>query len=156
MIIRSTVLPSTIETCRRRNIFLRSRSSATATARAKSTLTTSAALTVVEARLELSRSTTLFATLLATTVAALALATGSTTAAWTTLLLAITAQHAARRRVRALLLDVGLGHDFGGEVEPFTEIVEAFWGEGVVVPLPGELGLEVALGGEGLAGLDDL
>lgn len=56
----------------------------------------------------------------------------------------------------ALLLDVGLGDDLGGEVEPLAEVVETFGGQGVVVPLPGELGLEVAAGGQGLAGLDDL
>jgi len=38
--------------------------------------------------------------------------------------------------VRALLLDVCSGHDFGGEVEPFAEVVETLRGEGVVVPLP--------------------
>lgn len=58
--------------------------------------------------------------------------------------------------MRALLLDVRLGHDLSGEMEPFAEVVEALGGEGVVVPLPAELGLEVAAGGEGLAGFDDL
>jgi hypothetical protein len=58
--------------------------------------------------------------------------------------------------VAALLLDVGLGNDLGWEVEPLAEVVEALWGEGVVVPLPRELGLEVAARGQGLAGLDDL
>jgi hypothetical protein len=58
--------------------------------------------------------------------------------------------------VRTLLLDVGCRHDLGGYVEPFSEVVEAFRGEGVVVPLPGELGFEVAAGGQGLACFDDL
>jgi hypothetical protein len=58
--------------------------------------------------------------------------------------------------VAALLLDVGLGNDLGWEVEPLAEVVEALWGEGVVVPLPRELGLEVAARGQGLAGLGDL
>jgi hypothetical protein len=58
--------------------------------------------------------------------------------------------------VRALLLDVCLGHNLGGEVQPFTEVLETLWGEGVVVPLPGELGLDVAAGVEGLESLDDL
>ena len=58
--------------------------------------------------------------------------------------------------MRALLLDVGLGNDLGWEVEPFTEVVETLGGQGVVVPLPRELGLEVAAGGERLASLDDL
>lgn len=46
--------------------------------------------------------------------------------------------------------------DLSGQVEPFAKVVESLGGEGVVVPLPGELGLEVATRGEGLAGLDDL
>ena len=58
--------------------------------------------------------------------------------------------------MRALLLDVGLGNDLGREVEPLAEVVKTLRGEGVVVPLPGELGLEVAAGGQGLASLDDL
>lgn len=58
--------------------------------------------------------------------------------------------------MRALLLDVGLGNDVGGKVQPLAEVVETLRGEGVVVPLPGELGLEVTAGSEGLAGLDDL
>ena len=55
-----------------------------------------------------------------------------------------------------LLLDVRLGHDLGGQVQPLAEVVEALGGEGVVVPLPAELGLEEAARGEGLAGLDDV
>lgn len=58
--------------------------------------------------------------------------------------------------MRALLLDVGLGDDLGREVEPLAEVVKTLGGEGVVVPLPGELGLEVATGGQGLASLNDL
>ena len=70
--------------------------------------------------------------------------------------LALVTTHAARGSVRTLLLDVRLGDDLGGEVKPFAQVVEALGGQGVVVPLPGELGLEVAAGGEGLAGFDDL
>jgi hypothetical protein len=33
--------------------------------------------------------------------------------------------------VGALLLDVGLGNDLGGEVEPLAEVVEALGGEAV-------------------------
>jgi hypothetical protein len=58
--------------------------------------------------------------------------------------------------MRALLLDMGRGDDLGGQVEPFAEIIETFWCEGIVVVLPGELSLEVATGGQGLAGFDDL
>lgn len=58
--------------------------------------------------------------------------------------------------MRALLLDVRGWDDLRGQVEPFAEVVESLGGEGVVVPLPGELGLEVAARREGLACLDDL
>ena len=37
-----------------------------------------------------------------------------------------------------------------------SEVVQTLGGEGVVVPLPRELGLDVTLGGQGLHGLDDL
>lgn len=55
-----------------------------------------------------------------------------------------------------LLLDVSRGDNLGGQVKPFAEVVEALGGQGVVVVLPGELSLEVAARGEGLASLDDL
>jgi len=55
-----------------------------------------------------------------------------------------------------LLLDVRLGHDLGGQVQPLAKVVEALGREGVVVPLPAELGLEEAARGERLAGLDDV
>ena len=58
--------------------------------------------------------------------------------------------------MRTLLLDVGGGHDLSGEMEPFAEVVETLGGEGVVVVLPREAGLDVAAGVEGLEGLDDL
>ena len=41
-------------------------------------------------------------------------------------------------------------------MQPFAQVVEPFGSEGVVVVLPGELGLEVGARGEGLAGFDDL
>jgi hypothetical protein len=50
---------------------------------------------------------------------------------------------------------VGLGNNLGGNVEVFSEVGETLVGEGVVVPLPRELGLDESLGGEGLHGLDD-
>lgn len=56
----------------------------------------------------------------------------------------------------ALLLDVGSGDNLSRDVQPLAEVVEALGGEGVVVVLPGELGLEVAAGSQGLASLDDL
>ena len=46
--------------------------------------------------------------------------------------------------MRALLLDVSCGNDLGWEVEPFAKVVETLWRKGIVVPLPGKLGLEVA------------
>jgi len=58
--------------------------------------------------------------------------------------------------VGALLFDVGGGDDLGGKMEPFAKIVEAFGSEGVVVPLPGELSLQVAAGGERLTRFDNL
>ncbi len=41
-------------------------------------------------------------------------------------------------------------------MKPFSEVVETFRCERVVIPLPGELGFEVAARGQGLAGFDDL
>ncbi len=56
----------------------------------------------------------------------------------------------------SLLLDVSRGDDLSRQVQPFAQVVEALGGEGIVVVLPGELGLDVATGGEGLQGFDDL
>lgn len=58
--------------------------------------------------------------------------------------------------MRPLLLDVGSRDDLGREVKPLPEVVEALGGQGVVVVLPRELGLDVAARGQGLAGLDDI
>lgn len=133
-----TALPTTI-------VLLRRRGSTTATAEA----------TTGELGVEATRGTTLLLlAILTAAVATLAVATGATTS--TTTALAVTTEHAARGSVRALLLDVGLGDDLGGEVQPLAEVVKTLGGEGVVVPLPGELGLEVAAGSQGLASLDDL
>lgn len=55
-----------------------------------------------------------------------------------------------------LLLDVGSWDNLGWEMEPLAQVVEALWGEGVVVVLPRELGLDVTTGGKRLAGLDDV
>ena len=55
----------------------------------------------------------------------------------------------------ALRLDVRSGNNLGGQVQPLAEVVETLGGQGVVVPLPGELGLDIAAGGERLARLDD-
>lgn len=55
-----------------------------------------------------------------------------------------------------LLLDVGSWDNLGWKMEPLAQVVETLWGEGVVVVLPRELGLDVTTGGERLAGLDDV
>lgn len=58
--------------------------------------------------------------------------------------------------MRALLLDVRGWHNLSWEVKPFTEVVKTLGGEGVVVVLPRETGLEVAARSQRLAGFDDL
>ena len=55
-----------------------------------------------------------------------------------------------------MLLDVGSWDNLGWEMEPLAQVVETLWGEGVVVVLPRELGLDVTTGGKRLAGLDDV
>ena len=50
---------------------------------------------------------------------------------------------------------MSLRNNLGWEVEPFSEVGETLVGEGVVVPLPRELGLDESLGSQGLHGLDD-
>ena len=57
--------------------------------------------------------------------------------------------------MRSLLLDVGGRNNLSREVEPLPEVVETLGGEGVVVVLPRELGLDVAARGQALEGLDD-
>lgn len=57
--------------------------------------------------------------------------------------------------MRSLLLDVGSRNDLSGEVKPFAQVVETLGGQGVVVVLPRELGLDVASGVEGLESLDN-
>ena len=41
-------------------------------------------------------------------------------------------------------------------MEPLAEVVQSLRGQGVIIPLPRELGLEEATRGERLAGFDDL
>lgn len=55
----------------------------------------------------------------------------------------------------SLLLDVGSRNNLSGEMEPFAQVVETLGGQGVVVVLPRELGLDIAAGVERLASLDD-
>jgi guanyl-specific ribonuclease Sa len=113
-------------------------------------------------RIELARSTTLLAlatsfpssvtTLAVTTTATLTttLTVATATAKWSALTVttALTAHHASRGSVRSLLLDVCGGDDLGGEVQPLAEVVETLRGQGVVVVLPRELGLDITAGSE--------
>ena len=46
---------------------------------------------------------------------------------------------------------MGSRDNLGGDVEPFAEVVETLGGEGVVVVLPREAGLDVAAAGQRLA-----
>lgn len=50
---------------------------------------------------------------------------------------------------------VGLGDNALGQVEVLSQVLNTLVGEGVVVVLPRELGLDEALGGQGLQRLDD-
>lgn len=102
-------------------------------------------------------STTLLAlTSIAPSVSALTVATVATTstAKWPSLLAAVT-EHASGRSMRPLLLDVGSRDNLSREVKPFAEVVETLGGQSVVVPLPRELGLDIAARVEGLESLDD-
>jgi len=120
-----------------------------------------------ESRCEFTRSTAFLAltTIITTTISTLAVATITTVASITTwaattsstaLTTVVTTHHTTRRSMAALLFDMRSWHDLSGQVKPFAQVVEALGGESVVVVLPGELGLEVAAGGEGLASLDDV
>ena len=128
--------------------------------RSRSSTTTSTAEATTELGLELARGTTLgLLALVAAAVAVTVTATVTTvattsTAAATTALTVVTTEHTPGRS-RALLLDVCLGHDLGGKVEPLAEVVETLGGEGVVVPLPAEAGLDEAAGGQRLASLTE-
>lgn len=57
--------------------------------------------------------------------------------------------------MRSLLLNVGSGNDLSGEVKPFAKVVETLGGQGVVVVLPRELGLDIAARVERLQSLDN-
>jgi hypothetical protein len=112
----------------------------------------------LQLRSKVARGTALLAlTSITAPVAALPVATvaATATAAAEPPLAALLAQHAAGRGVGPLLLDVGGRDNLGGEVQPLPEVVETLGGQGVVVVLPRELGLDVAARGQGLASLDD-
>lgn len=104
---------------------------------------------------ELAGGTTLL-TLTSLTAAVTALAVTTATATEGALAALLTTEHATGGSVRPLGLDVGSGDDLSGEVEPLAEVVETLGGEGVVVVLPRELGLDVAARGQRLASLDDI
>jgi hypothetical protein len=110
-------------------------------------------------RSELSRWCTLLAlSSITSSVASLTISVTATATASTERLslTVITTHHSARRSVGSLLLDVRSWDNLSGKVEPFSEVVKTLGGEGVVVVLPRELGLDVATGGERLAGLDNV
>lgn len=88
--------------------------------------TTATAKATTELGSELAGGTTLLALTLVTATVLATVATGTATAATGALL---AAEHAAGGSVAALLLDVGLGDDLGGEVEPLAEVVETLGGE---------------------------
>lgn len=95
------------------------------------------------------------ATLTVSTAAALTALTVASTATAEGASLALTlAHHSSGRSVRSLLLDVGSRDDLSGEVKPLSEVVETLGGQGVVVPLPRELSLDIAAGRKALEGLD--
>src|SRR6478735_6897985 len=97
-------------------------------------------------RSELAGSTTLLALAsIPSSVSTLTVTSVTTTAAAERSSLALTlAEHATGRSVRSLLLNVGSGNDLSGEVKPFAKVVETLGGQGVVVVLPRELGLDIA------------
>lgn len=115
--------------------------------------TTATTKSTTEGRGKLARGA-LLALLLTASVTTLT--TRTTTATRATVRTVVTAHHATRGSVRALLLDVGSGHNLRREVKPFTQVLKTLGGEGVVVVLPREASLDVAAGLERLAGLDHL
>ena len=50
---------------------------------------------------------------------------------------------------------MGSWDNLSWEVQVLSEVLKTLVGEGVVVPLPAELGVDEALGGQGLHNLDD-
>jgi hypothetical protein len=50
----------------------------------------------------------------------------------------------------------GGGEDLRGQVEVLAQVLDTLIGQGVVVVLPRELGLDILLGVQGLESLDDL
>ncbi len=87
------------------------------------------------------------AAVLATVGTTLAVATGSTVST-------VTATDGGTGRASRAL--VGSGHDLGGQVEELAKVLNTLVGEGVEVPLPRELGVDVAARGERLESLDNL
>jgi len=158
---RATIQPNHSRVCK---VFLSMHEEAEQNARLRSrrSSTTSTAESTTELRSKLSRWCTLLAvTSITSAVTSFAVTSISvaTTAATSTerlaLALALPTHHATRRSVRSLLLDMRCGDNFSGKMEPFAEIVKTLRSESVVVVLPRELSLDVAAGGERLAGLDD-
>jgi len=93
-------------------------------------------------RAELARCAILLPTVVASAVI-VAVATRGAVSAFTT-------TGASLRRAGANGLAMCLRDDFCGEVEPFSEVLNALGGEGVVVPLPWKPGLDISARGERL------
>jgi len=89
-------------------------------------------------------------------IPALTITSRPTTSTRTPLPLALTTHHTPRRRMATLLLNMRLRHNLRRQVQPLPQIIQTLGSQGVVVPLPAELRLEVAARGQGLAGLDDV
>lgn len=79
--------------------------------------TTATAEATTEAGVEVAGGTTLLAAFFTASIATLTGGTG-------TALALLTTEHAARRSVGTLLLDVGGRDNLSGEVEPFAEVVK--------------------------------
>lgn len=107
-----------------------------------------------QCRVKISWGTAFLATLVSSPVATLTIT--AITAITTRRPPLITTHHSAWWGVTCLFLDVGCGDNFRWEVEPLAKIVYPGVCQGVVVVLPGKLGLDVASGIERLEGFDDI
>lgn len=123
---------------------LRGRTSYYSILRSRSLATAATSEATTELGLEVAGGTAL--ALLASITAAVTVTVTASAAAATTALTVVTTEHATRGSVGALLLDVRLGHDLSRKVEPLAEVVETLGGEGVVVVLPREAGLDETAG----------
>jgi hypothetical protein len=98
--------------------------------------TTATPEATAELGLEVAGGTALALLASVTSAVTVTVTTAAATTASTAPLAVLAATEHTTGRSRTLLLDVGLGHDLGGQVEPLAEVVETLRGEGVVVVLP--------------------